>query len=421
MYYSDLTDEQTLNFSHLMEYALKHQMDQLQSRYPDIVKKLRLNLYRDSIMQTIMHNNIKIEDIYDWLCGLNLETANTIVHFEYKTDVQSRNISDVSIQDLESSKKHILSISADTIDKPELVNIEIADDLIELCILLPARILKEDRNILTQRKVYNQKAALYFVYVWINKKEQSVTISLPPFSIYQSILDNSNKKHLYDFLTRKTISFLESFLGKFEFVETDWVNHALRKITYEYYYHNNPEIEKELKKIKEKKKYINIKGETFSLNNIIANLSEDLNNDVTLKRLEKALEASIEKELITKYNMKPCKHPFEVFLHEVDKGPTTFKSRSGSIGSPNSSKPLPQLDTRDIIMSMLESSSYKAIGLKFYAPEATVSYRITCKDNWFMLEQANNTSTKKELVNSVLSEFKKYKGREYTLIRTADN
>lgn len=420
MYYSDLTETQTFNFSHLLEYALKNQMDKLQQRYPDIIKKQKLNLYRDNIIQTIMHNNITIDEIYNWLCDLNLETSNTIIHFEYSKFGNSSigSLSPKLIDTIESSKKHILSVSADEIENPELVNFSNNKDELELCILFPAKILKEERNVFSQRKIYYQKSALYFTYVWINKKDKSITISLPPISIYHSIYDNSNKKNLVDFITRKTISFLESFLGDISFLENDWVNHALRKITGEYYYHNNPKIEKELEKIKQNKKSIDFNGEKISLIDVLSKLSDDLRNELTLKRLEKALDSAIERELILQYQMKPCQHPFEVFLHEVNKGPTTFKSRSGQLV--DSTKALPQLDTRDIIMNMLESSSLKAIGLKFYSKEASVSYKITCKDKWFVLEQTNNTSTEKELVKRVLSEFKKYKGREYTTQRTAD-
>lgn len=420
MYYSDLTDIQTLNFSYLLEYALKNQMDRLQERYPEIVRKQKLNLYRDNIIQTIMYNNIPIEDIYDWLCEMNLETANTIIHFEYnKLDNSPKEISKKVIDSIEISKKHILSISAKTIKEPELVNFNNTKDELELCILFPAKILKEERNVFSQGKIYYQKPGLYFTYVWINKNEKSVTISLPPISIYQSIFGNENKKFIIDFLTRKVISFLESFLGKIEISENDWVNYALRKITHEYYHHNNPIIEREIKNIREMKKSIEIDGKPVSLNNVLSKLSEDLNNELTLKRLEKALDSAIEKELIAKYEMIPCNHPFEIFLHEVNKGPTTFKSRSGMMV--DCTKPLPQFDTRDIILSMLESSSLKAIGLKFHSKDAIVSYKITCKEKWFVLEQTNNTSTKKELVKSVLSEFKKYKGRGYSTLRKADN
>ncbi|WP_313150860.1 hypothetical protein [Lysinibacillus capsici] len=420
MYYSDLTEEQTLNFSHLLEYALKHQMDQLQERYPEIVKKQKLDFYRDNIIQTIMHNNLTIEEIYDWLCDLKLEGPNTVIHFEYdKLDKNCKMVNFAnSIQLMELAKENILSISAKTLKKPSIVNIKKMDNETELCILLPAKKLKEEKYFDSRQHIYYQNAALYFVYVWINNEDQSFTLLLPSFSTYHSILENSNKKVLIDYLTRQIIKFLESFLGEIEYSDNTWVNYALRTITNEYYHHNNPEIDKELENIGRNKKTFEYKGKKIHFNKLLATLSEDLDNDLILKRIEKALDSAIEKELITKYKMKPCQHSFEVFLHEVDKGYTSFKSRKGQPVELNTVGP--SLDTRDIIVNMLDSSSLKAIGLKFHAEGATASYKFTCKDKWFMLEQTSSTGTKKELVKSVLSKFKKYKGRGHATQRISD-
>lgn len=217
-----------------------------------------------------------------------------------------------------------------------------------------------------------------------------------------------------DILTRKTIDFLEDLIGDIELTSPNWVNKALRDITNEYYYHNNSEIELELESISKNKKIFEITNEKDVIEEYFSTLSPIFNNDVSLQRIKNSLDKIIEKELTVHFGLNPCHHPFEVFLQEVNKGDTTFKSRNGSNGSTTQDvKTLPSLSTRDTILSILDSSSLKVLGLKYYSnTNETVPYKFICKDNWFILEQTNDTGTKKELVKNVLTEFKAYKGSE---------
>lgn len=419
MYYKDLTDAEVTNLSYLLEYANRFQMDILQQRYPNIIKRHKLEFYRNNIMQSIMHNTIKIENIINWLCQLKANCANTIIHLEFNSKNYSKLIfSNDTITKLNNIQKNILSFSKDSIKNIELIELSNSINEIELSLILPStKIIETDATDL-QGKVYHKENAFYFAYVWINRIDGSITFSLPSFAGYESINGNNKKRSFLDSTVKSLIKYFKEQIIDIDFLDTDWVTVALRKITDEYYSHNNPIIEKEMKKIK--LKFNDDKNQPTSIINQISALSDTLNNDICVRRIQKSLETAIEKELIAQYGLKPCKHPFEVFLHEVDKGPTTFKSRKGNVLEDE--KVLPEIDTRDIIIKMLELSSIKAIGLKYINSDSSVSYKITCTEDWFMLEQTNDTNTSKELVKDVLSAFKRYKLKGHSKFkRTADN
>ncbi|MGE7022035.1 hypothetical protein [Solibacillus cecembensis] len=421
MYYNDLTQDQVNNLSHLLEYAQVNQLDELRSKFDEIVKRQKLDLYRNSVLQSIMLNNIKIEEIEGWLLKLKENSDNTIIHIECSLlKGKKKLINKKIISDLQNSQKNILDISHSTIKDPQIVDYMPNGNEIELTLLLPAKTLSEDGEQLKtgNRTIYIQKSSLYHVYIWVNTDENTITLSLPSYSKYNSIWDIKNKRNMTDLLTEKIVKYLWGYTGEFEYKDLDWVNHALRKITNEYYYHNNPLIENEIAAIINKKK--SMEKNTFSLNEYFANLSDSLNNDVCLKRINNAIDSAIERELISLYKMKTCPHPFEVFLHEISKGVTSYKSRSGTTN--NQIKEPPSLDTRDIILKILNSGSLKSLGLKYYSDNLTsVAYKVICKENWIVLEQTNETGTSKELVKNVLSEFKTYKGSEQANKRSGNN
>lgn len=425
MFYSDLTQDQIYNLSHLLDYAQLKQLNDLQGKYTDIVKKRDLILYRNNVLQTIMLNQIEIENLLDWFNTLKQNNNNTIVHAEYASiNEKKRSYTKNIVKKFQQLEKSIIDISRLTITEPVITSVGLNSNEIELTLLVPARILKEeDKNfpVQNQRTVFIQEHAFYFIYIWINNdnEEKNITFSLPSTTNYHSVWGVTSKKNIADLLTKKSLEFLENILGDIKLVPPKWVNSALRKITSEYYYHNNKEIEEELKKIEERKKLLEKSSTLINITDYFSTISPILNNDVSLKRIEKAIDKIIEKELIAKFGLNNCHHPFEVFLQEVNKGETTFKSRNGV--SNNEKKGLPSIDTRDTIISILDSSSLKVIGLKYYSKDdQTVPYKFICKENWFILEQTNDTGTQKELVKNVLTEFKNYKGCESITNKAAE-
>lgn len=422
MYYSELSQNQVENLSDLLAYANKPQLDELQEKYNEIVRKRDLENYRNNVLQTIMLSTINIDVIYDWFTNLKENTNNTIVHFEYeKIKGKNKYFTKSIIKNLESLKTDIFNVSPNEFTEPLITNISTKNSEIDMSFVLPAKLQVEEKATFnnSDKKILIQKHAFYFTYVWINPNDNSISISFPPTSEYYSIMGLNNRKHIIHLLTQKIISFLTKILGEIQISNPEWVNKALRDITKEYYYHNNPKIEEELEKVETQKNYIDTHKPEKGLKQYITTLSELFDNDFSIKRIEKALNVAIEKELIAYYELKPCHHQFEVFLHEVSKGTTSFKSKNGV--SNNTNKSLPSIETRDIILSILDSGSLKTIGLKYFSKNGkSVPYKFSCKDRWFVLEQTNDAGTSKELVKHVLTEFKQYKGSEGTINKRAN-
>ncbi|MFW7187919.1 MULTISPECIES: hypothetical protein [unclassified Lysinibacillus] len=415
MLYNQLTQSQIDNLWHLLEYSQLHQLNNLRKSFPEIIKKRDLELYRNNVLEFIMLNEIEIEDLFDWLNTLKQDSNNTIVHMEFSTIESKKKINFAELsRKFNNTSLKILDISRNEIEKPIFSLVNNIKNEIELTLVVPARKLKEEKQnfpINNNRKTLIQQPALYFIYIWFDFSQKSITFSLPSTKEYFSIWDVTTKKNLPDILTRKTIDFLEDIIGDIELTSPNWVNKALRDITNEYYYHNNSEIELELENISKNKKMFESSNENDVIEEYFSTLSPIFNNEVTLQRIKNAIDKVIEKELTAHFGLNPCRHPFEVFLQEVNKGDTTFKSRNGSTN--HDMKNLPSLSTRDTILSILDSSSLKVLGLKYYSDtNETVPYKFICKDNWFILEQTNETGTTKELVKNVLTEFKAYKGSE---------
>lgn len=418
MLYNDLTQTQTENFWHLLEYAQKNQLDALKEIYPDIIRRRDLDLYRNNLLDFIMMNQIDFANLDEWLNSLKENCNNTIVHLEYISINQKKKTTHNNLHTkLNEHYVNILDVERNSLKDPKITLLNKTKNDLEITITVPAIKLKEEKSITpfsNNKKVLIQQPALYFIYIWFDISNNCFTVSLPPTKDYYSVWGITTKKNLADILTRKSLDFMEEIIGDIELTSPKWVNKALRQITQDYYYHNNPEVEAELNKINTIKKKNELKENNINpLENYISNLSSIFNNEVVLQRINKGLEKILEKELIAHFGLNPCRHPFEVFLQEVNKGDTTFHSRNGYS---NNEKNIPSLATRDTILSILDSGSLKAIGLKYYSKSnETVPYKFICKDDWFILEQTNEARTAKELAKNVLAEFKNYKGSESTL------
>lgn len=410
LFYNDLTEQQRKNLSYLLEYANTHELDLLATKYPEIIKKKKLDLYRQNVLHYLMHNTIPIEDIYVQLCKIHFNRANNIVHFEYNTSLNTDPFFTTDTRNnLLSVQKNLLTLEPTNLREIELIYSEYSDTEINLCLVLPAKESQKGFDS-SGRTIISDDPTFYFSYIWINKFNNSIVLSLPKFNGYSAINGMKNTRLLLTQIIQNIKGFLIKLFGEFDLENSNWVTEALRKITQKYYAHNNPDIDLEMDNVRKNIKLMTINdSEKVEIIKHMKYLSPHINNDFSMRRIQNAIESSIEKELIYSLGLLPAEHSFEVYLHDVNKGPTAFQSRKNIV---NNECSLPQIDTRDILINMLEYSSINSIGLKYYSQGSCLAYKISAANEYFILEQTNNTNTPKELVNDVLCEFKKYKQTE---------
>ena len=406
MYLKDLSPGQDENISYLLNFANTAELDALQEIYPEnIVKKRKIELYRNNLMVAIMGNIIPIEDLKHWIDTIKLNSNNTIVHFEFDSQFISEVFSEKFIEVFRKKQINILEVNRNEFTKMSLHMITQVEDQLLLGFSFPATKLNEN-YIFEDPNEWLEKS-FFFSYAWFDKADSSLTFSIPNTSGYKSIEQEISSRKFVPHVINLLKQFIQSNLeSKIKFNSSEWVNHALRTITLEYYSHNDTRILEDLSNLKNKlEKKTNGTPEKIDQENIIeqiCSINDSLKNEITKKRIVKSILSSIEKELLNSYQIKITQqHVFEVFLQEVDKGLTTFKTKSGKTDQPL----LHMYDTRDIILSMLEKATIKSIGLRY----KDIPYKITCANDYFILEPDTTKNINKELTRDVLRQFKIYK------------
>ena len=405
MYYKDLTDQQINNISYLLEFAKKSELDNAHQLFPEIIKKNKLAQYRNSVLQAIMHNNIPIEIFQNWLNNLKLNADNSIAHYEYSSELNTKIFSKAFLEDALAQKNSILNINRDNLNEFKLYDVEEIEQQLLFKFVMPAMRINPKYNSQLPNKENFLEKSLFFSYAWFDKSDSSLTLSVPNTEGYKSIFkETKSRKFLSSVLTYILEFFKNEMYLELKFLPSHWVNNSLRTIALEYYSHNNPIIDEELESIKQ-----NLSDFVKSENplNQLCSLSTSIDTDVAKKRILNTLLLSIEKELIVTHDVNvnsDCK--FEVFLQEVNKGATTFTSKNSFSENPS----LHMFDVRDIILNILDKATIKSIGLRYKSEIGlVVPYKFSCKEYYFLLEPLTTKQIERELVRDVLCQFKSYK------------
>lgn len=407
MYLKDLSPGQDENISYLMTFANTAELDSIQAIYPEnIVKRRKIELYQNNVMLAVMGNIIPIEDLKHWIDTIKLNSNNTIVHFEFDSRFIAEIFSDKFINEIKKHEVNILEINKNDFAKKKTTSLHMitqTDDQLLLGFAIPATKLNANykKHIFEDPNEWLEKS-FFFSYAWFDKTDSSLTFSIPNASGYKSIEQETSSRKFLTHVIHLLKQFIQMNLeSKLKFSSAEWVNHALRTITSAYYSHNDPRILEDLSNLKttlEEKP----NEDNENILEQICSINENLKNDMTKKRILKSILASIEKELLHSYQVNITReHEFEVFLQEVNKGLTTFKSKSGKTNQPL----LHMYDSRDIILSMLDKATIKSIGLRY----RDIPYKITCAKDYFILEPDTTRNIDKELARDVLRQFKIYK------------
>lgn len=145
MYLKDLSPGQDENISYLLNFANTAELDALQEIYPEnIVKKRKIELYRNNLMVAIMGNIIPIEDLKHWIDTIKLNSNNTIVHFEFDSQFISEVFSEKFIEVFRKKQINILEVNRNEFTKMSLHMITQVEDQLLLGFSFPATKLNEN-------------------------------------------------------------------------------------------------------------------------------------------------------------------------------------------------------------------------------------------------------------------------------------
>ena len=180
-------------------------------------------------------------------------------------------------------------------------------------------------------------------------------------------------------------------------MEPFWIENALYEIIEEYFDHNNPIINKKMLEFEEKQM-------PEILNSIYKN-EERFKKGIHNKRIIKTLKEQYELELIKIYGVVEKETPFVIFLNESGKGVTSFRANAKG-------KALGFADSYEIVKKMVENADISSIGITYTGSIESFPYKLVKEPTYFSLKRITASVTKKEIVDDVLCQLKKYQSRK---------
>ncbi|HAM79562.1 hypothetical protein [Ornithinibacillus bavariensis] len=389
--YVELNEIQQDNIFFLLDKSQRHELN----RFKDFGIKPGKNKheFRRNVLYGLMMEMIDFEFFLKWLCHVHLEGNNNI--FVYEPDdtiVFSNKNKKKLIKALNKKKKNIYDINKDSLEKINLVDVEHLDKKLLLTFAAPSFVVKERVN----NTAPEVERDIYLAYITVDFMHEHIVLSLHPTHNLYSI-SGVQKKRNFDLLAKLFINHFRENFFPFSFSDPDWIIDALAEITEEYFDHNNPMITK---------KMLVFENEHLpSLVDKFIEKEEKFKNSSAKMRIQKALKELYELQLIGEYGNVPKETNFQIFLNETGKGVTSFKADSGG-GAFNFA------DSYEIVKKMIENADISSIGISYAYEGNQYKYKLVKEANFYSLKRGSTAATKKEIVDNVLCQLKKYQPRE---------
>ncbi|PEK39095.1 hypothetical protein COF81_16565 [Bacillus pseudomycoides] len=394
-HYKDLSEEQIQNLLFVLEKTTRHHLNKLKEQF-NVKSGGSLSQFHENVIHDLMMEQIDFSSFINWLPQLHLEGNNTLFVFE-PVNLQSfntKNLATIYNKSIGSLVK-IYNINCEELADIKLVNLNMIDKH-QLLYTFVAPAYIQNKNEKIDQIIPSMKKELFFAYILVDTNLKHVVLSLHPTQHLYSILGTTRKQDMDVFVPLFMNHFRKNFFP-FNYKDPEWVVDAMCDIVEEYFFHNNPLIEKKMNHFN---------------NNMLNDLMElflskeaSFSNPSSELRIKKALQLIYEDELVNSYKMMPKQTPFRVFQHNTDKGVTTFNANSKG-------KPLSLIECREIIRVMSQNADTSKVGIIYSKDEKNYPYKVSKEENYYSLKRITTSTTEKEVVDNVLYKFNEYKYRQ---------
>jgi hypothetical protein len=393
--YNELSEGQQNNLFFVLDKAQTHQLNILKEKY-GVKSGKNLIEFRNNVIHALMMEQIDLSFFERWLSQVYFEGNNTLYIYEPENNKLFNGLTFKKLEEMTKDKTQ----SIFNIDHDEITDITLIDAVkIEekkqflFTFVAPSFIVTQK---IEDSITPNVRKDIYFAYIILDFELKHFVLSMHPTVNTFSVCGIKIKKD-WDTIAPYFINHFRKNYITFNLDDPDWVVDALCDITEEYFYHNNPIIDKKIKEF-----------ESEILNDLttqIISLENNLNREESKLRIAKTLKGLYENELIATYGTIPRELPFRVFLQQADKGVTTFKANSKG-------KPLNYADSYEIVKKMVENADISTLGITYVSNKREYPYKVSKTANYYSLKRITNAVTEKEIVDNVLRQLKQYKYSE---------
>ncbi|MGG3924940.1 hypothetical protein ABET51_02900 [Metabacillus fastidiosus] len=396
--YTELNDHQLGNLFCFLDRSTTHHLDKLKSKYNISSGGKGLNEYRQKILDNVMMEQIPFNEFLNWLADVDMEGNSSIFIYEPEnSEVFNNNTIDKTFDKLSKRIQPLYSIDAQTLKKITLVKVNKDEEKKQLVLTFAAPAQLQIKN--KEKSETVLKNHVYLAYFIIDYNLKHIVLITHPTSNLISLAGETKKE--WDDLTWILLHAFNNEVFKIELKDPDWLIDALFLITEEYFHHHNPLIDKKMNEIK--------KSVLPNLLKTIQGTDTSFAKDEYKYRFERALVNMFENELTTSYGRINIQAPFEVFLHQSDKGVTEFRANSRG-------RALNYADAGEIVKLMWDTGDIASLGIIYTQIEQNEllkkhPYKISKTNKYYSFKKYNTSSTKKEVIDDVLQIFSKYKQR----------
>lgn len=393
--YKDLSEQQIKNLIFILEKTTRHHLNKLKEQFK-VKSGGSLSQFHENVIHDLMMEQIDFPSFINWLPELHLEGNNTLFVFEPedKKNFNSKNLETLYTKAQESLVE-IFDINCKDLKDIQLVNLNMINEhQLLYTFVSPAYIQNKNEKI--NQIIPSMKKDLFFTYILIDTNLKHVVLSLHPTQHLYSILGTTRKQDMDVFVPLFMNHFRENFFP-FNYTDPEWIVEVMCEIVEEYFFHNNPIIEKKMS---------DFNNNTLKdLTELFISKENTFSHPSSMLRIEKALQLIYEDELVNSYKMVAKKTPFRVFQHNTDKGVTTFNANSKG-------KPLSLIECREIVRVMSQNADTSKVGIIYTQDEKNYPYKVSKEANYYSLKRITTSTTEKEVVDDVLRKFNEYKSKQ---------
>ncbi|MBO1578667.1 hypothetical protein [Bacillus sp. XF8] len=395
IHYKDLNEEQIQNLLFILEKTTRHHLNKLKEQF-NVKPGGCLSQFHENVIHDLMMEQIDFSYFINWLPQLHLEGNNTLFIFEPENlqSFNTKNLVELYKKSKDSLVK-IYNINWRELTDVKLVNLDIIEEH-QLLYTFVAPSYIQNKNDKINQIIPNMKKELFFAYILVDTNLKHVVLSLHPTQHLYSIMGTTRKQDMDVFIPVFMNHFRKNFFP-FNYKDPEWIVDAMCDIVEEYFFHNNPLIEKKMNDFNN-----NMLNDLMKL---FLSKEPSFSTPSSELRIKKALQLIYEDELIDSYRMIPKQTPFRVCQHNTDKGVTTFNANSKG-------KPLSLIECREIIRVMSQNADTSKVGIIYTKDEKNYPYKVSKEDNYYSLKRITTSTTEKEVVDNVLCKFNEYKYKQ---------
>ncbi|MFB4471731.1 hypothetical protein ACDI16_02035 [Oceanobacillus caeni] len=392
--YNELDDEQQKNIFYILDKAQKNVLNKFKKF--EIKPGKNNTEFRENVLHGLMMEMIDFDFFLKSICQVDLEGNNTLFVYEPDDPTVFSDIRKKEVEALSKQKKiNIYDINVSDLDDIALVNVEEDYDQLIFSFVAPSFIVKEK----SVNSIPDVEKDLYFAYIILDFKNEHIVLSMHPTHNLYSIC-GVRKKRDFDSLANHFINYFKKEYFTFNYSDPEWIVDAISEITEDHYDHNNPIITKKMVEFE--------KEQLQKVVNAFAELEETFKSGPANLRITKSIREQYELHLIGKYGSVPKDTPFKIFLNESGKGITSFKADSRGTA-------LNFADSYEIVKKMVENADISSIGITYVHNGNQYHYKLFKEPTYYSLKRVTTAVTKKEIVDNVLCQLKKYQsGTEFT-------